>query len=86
MLFFDEYVLLVRYICVDKSRELKILCVVTDYVVNIRVNQLCGKDIPLGSHMPIEEVTLAEFVAVVRTVFVKVNCVRIIKHLGQFVH
>ena len=76
---------IVLYPRIDETDLLEVLWIMTDYVVDVGVDQLGGEDVALGGHMTVEVEALAEFGSVVGAVFVKVDDVGIVEDPGQLV-
>ena len=70
---------------IDESHLLEVFWIMTDYVVDVGIDQLGGEDVALGGHMTVKVEALAEFGAVVGAVFVKVDDVGIVEDPGQLV-
>lgn len=70
---------------IDESHLLEVLWIMTDYVVDVGIDQLGGEDVAFGGEVAVEVEALAEFGAVAGTVFVKVDDVGIVEDPGQLV-
>jgi len=70
---------------IDESHLLEVFWIMTDYVVDVGIDQFCGENVALGGHMTVKVEALAEFGAVVGAVFVKVDDVGIVEDPGQLI-
>ena len=75
--------LFILYTAAYKSGIFEIVGVMSYYIVDIGIDQLCGKNISVGIQVAIKIKSLLEALVIFGAVFVKVDDVGVVKQLSR---